>query len=130
MRPIAADCLSVTTSIRWTRPMSTATSRASRFDVSPAITITSKRYTVCLYLAVALNSPTAFNSPPALLRLTDVGVNAGLSLIARHVSSEMTVTSAPVSILKRSRLRQTGVVAGSAVDRAEKRSRRTVVAHF
>ena len=79
--------------------MLTATSLARRLDELPDITITSNRYTVCLYLVVALNLPQAFTCPPTLLRLTVVGWSSGLFLIANHVSSAMTVTSAPVSIL-------------------------------
>ena len=61
-----------------------------------------------------MNLPQAFTCPPTLLRLTVVDWSSGLFLIASHVSSEMTVTSAPVSILNRRRLRLTVRVTNQA----------------
>ena len=65
------------------------------------------KLTVFLCFVTAMNWSNAFSCPPTLLRRTTVGSSLGLSFIANHVFFVIIVTSAPVSILKRSRIRFT-----------------------
>ena len=99
-----------------TSPMLTATSLARRLDVLPDITITSIRYPVnCLLVSSSdIELATSIHLSTDTVEVNRRRLESGVFLVVNHVSSEMTVTSAPVSIVKRRRLRLTIIVTHQA----------------